>query len=216
MTSVLELTCSEVKSCVFVINKLSYYRKHFFKWLLPAKIWDHNIHNIAFSSGKMVYHCLETKNIQNSSKQICLCILMWGDFFHWSKRYFELVFWPKATVSLNPSWWIFFFNSCHKPLTDGLESCGLLMDYCDVFGLSFSFIFDGLTFSAKFYFFGELHLYTFKHWVLTLESVRYNWDIMEGNDRFLKNALTLYSPGGVTRSAINSTPTSCHPLLPVS
>ncbi len=51
---------------------------------------------------------------------------------NYRKSYYGLVFYSEAT-----SWWICFLqtHSCSllQMLTDGLEWCGLLVDYCDVF-----------------------------------------------------------------------------------
>ncbi len=78
--------------------------------------------------------------IQNSSKQICGWILMWettGDaLFHWRKRYYGLwtcILARSESIKLKTSWWICFSFCLLKTLTDGLEWCGLLVDYCDVF-----------------------------------------------------------------------------------
>ncbi len=59
---------------------------------------------------------------QNSSKQICGWILMWettaDGLFHWRKHYYGLCCFSFCLLQM---------------LTDGLEWCGLLVDYCDVF-----------------------------------------------------------------------------------
>ncbi len=51
--------------------------------------------------------------------------------FHWRKRYYfswkQLEFLNDGFVSYKHSF------TLHKTLTDGLEWCGLLVDYCDVF-----------------------------------------------------------------------------------
>ncbi len=43
----------------------------------------------------------------------------------------------RGILAISNSKWIFFFQTCtfllHKTLIDGLESYGLLVDYCDVF-----------------------------------------------------------------------------------
>ncbi len=63
------------------------------------------------------------------SVQISL-LIQTRSFFHWSRGYCGLWTWFKVKN-------IFCFNICffwlHKMLTDGLEWCGLLVDYCDVF-----------------------------------------------------------------------------------
>ncbi len=70
---------------------------------------------------------------------------MWettGDeVFQWRKRYYGLhIFWPEAMVCKQNKK-VFMMDlflttysfSLHNKLTDGLEWCGLLVDYCDVF-----------------------------------------------------------------------------------
>ncbi len=50
--------------------------------------------------------------------------------------YYELVFHQKWWFKVKTPWWICFFTcsfSLHKTLIDRLESCGLLVDYFDVF-----------------------------------------------------------------------------------
>ncbi len=63
---------------------------------------------------------------QNSSKQICGWILMWettGDgLFHWRKHYYGLCCFSFCLLQM---------------LTDGLEWCGLLWCFYQLFGLSF-------------------------------------------------------------------------------
>ncbi len=49
----------------------------------------------------------------------------------------NLYFDQKQRFKVKTSWWICFLQTrsfwLHKMLTDGLEWCGLLVDYCDVF-----------------------------------------------------------------------------------
>ncbi len=77
---------------------------------------------------------------QNSSKQICGWILMWkttaDGLFHWRKHYYGLwthILAGSISFKLKTSWWICFIFCLLQMLTDGLEWCGLLVDYCDVF-----------------------------------------------------------------------------------
>ncbi len=81
---------------------------------------------------------------QNSSKLICGWILMretTGDaLFHWRKRYYGL--WTHILVGSNglklkTTWWICFSFCLLQMLTDGLECCGLLWCFYQLFGLSF-------------------------------------------------------------------------------
>ncbi len=47
---------------------------------------------------------------------------------------YGLIFRPEAMFQIKTvEWWIYFLQKVHKMLIDGLESFGLLMDYCDVF-----------------------------------------------------------------------------------
>ncbi len=59
-----------------------------------------------------------------------------GDgIFHWRKCYYGLwthILAGSNSLTLKTSWWICLFCLL-KMLTDGLEWCGLLVDYCDVF-----------------------------------------------------------------------------------
>ncbi len=67
-----------------------------------------------------IIHCSQAKTVQNSSKQICGWILMSertaGGLFHWRKGYDD----PGVMARSNGL------------LTDGLEWCGLLVDYCEI------------------------------------------------------------------------------------
>ncbi len=76
----------------------------------------------------------------------CIRCLICADFspdsdqttFHWRKHYYGL--WTRILAGSNglnfevkTSWWICFSFCLLKMLIDGLEWCGLLVDYCDVF-----------------------------------------------------------------------------------
>ncbi len=78
---------------------------------------------------------------ENSSKQICWWILMW-ERGQQAINFYGFVFWPEHALI------IFFLQarsfSFHKTLIDGLESCGLLVDYCDVFISSLDSHSDGI------------------------------------------------------------------------
>ncbi len=112
-----QLTYFEVKSYVFVRNK----------YISSASEEKHAVYK----------HCLEAKVVQSSSKQIRWSILMWEDnrgwTFFWRKCYFGL--WT-SILSRRNSLKICFLktHSCslHITLIDGLEWCGLLVDYCDI------------------------------------------------------------------------------------
>ncbi len=85
-------------------------------------------------------HSLQAKTVHNSSKQ-CGWILMWettGDgFFTGGSVIMDSYFSQKQRVELKN----IFFQTCsfslHKTLTDGLEWCGLLCCFYQLFGLSF-------------------------------------------------------------------------------
>ncbi len=72
-----------------------------------------------------------------------LCERTTGDgSFHWSNCYYEL--WIRVLAGsdcLKLTWWICFLQThifwLHKTLTDGLEWCGLLWCFYQLFGLSF-------------------------------------------------------------------------------
>ncbi len=63
------------------------------------------------------------------------------DFFHCRKHYYELwtrILARRAGLKLKLKLTLMMMDglvnfSLHKTLTDGLEWCGLLVDYCDVF-----------------------------------------------------------------------------------
>ncbi len=80
---------------------------------------------------------LQEKTVQNSSKQICGWILMWettGDGpFHCRKHCYGFWPWSKNLVKTPKCFLQTHSFSLLKTLTDRLEWCGLLVDYCDVF-----------------------------------------------------------------------------------
>ncbi len=80
-----------------------------------------------------------SQNSPKSSEQICGWILMWETtrdaLFHWRwnygllfKQWFEVKNVLMMDLCLTSSQLL-----AHNTLTDGLEWCGLLVDYCDVF-----------------------------------------------------------------------------------
>ncbi len=99
-TPVHQLTSWEVKSCIFVRNKSIEAVSNYF--CLKYESIDHNntssIEKVVWSeSGEksaQIKHRLQSKTVQNSSKQICGWILMWettGDgLFHWRKHFYGL------------------------------------------------------------------------------------------------------------------------------
>ncbi len=101
------------------------------------KKYESIIHNNSSSSEKVFWSESGEKSAsdqaaftrQNSSKQICGWILMWETtadaLFHWRKSYYGL--WTHISS------WICFSFCLLQMLTDGLEWCGLFVDYCDVF-----------------------------------------------------------------------------------
>ncbi len=73
-----------------------------------------------------------------------LCIFhswfRWDGFFTGRSNFMDrrLIVWPRNILMLKTyQWWICFLKTCsfslHKTLFDGLEWCGLLVHYCDVF-----------------------------------------------------------------------------------
>ncbi len=137
-TPVHQLTSWEVKSCVFVRNKS-------IKTFLTSNrcFWpkcESIIHNIAFSSEKVVWsesgeksaqtkHRLQTKTALN--KYVCG---FWFQEMDFSLE--EVLLWimdsyfdQKLCFKVKND----EFVSLLKTLTDGLECCVLLVDYCDVF-----------------------------------------------------------------------------------
>ncbi len=95
-----------------------------------------------------IKHCLQAKTVQNSSKQICGWILMWettGDgLFHWRMRYNGLwthvLSWSNSLKLKCLIMDLFLKNVqlfTSQDVTDGLEWCGLLWCFYQLFGLSF-------------------------------------------------------------------------------
>ncbi len=84
-----------------------------------------------------IKHCLETKTVQTSSKQICWRILMWEDNrgFLWTH-----ILARSNTLKIKSLY--LFLTDMHKMLFDGLEWCGL-PDYCDVFISCLNYHSDG-------------------------------------------------------------------------
>ncbi len=97
--------------------------------------YESSIHNIYNVFLQYIYFEINFE-VHDSCKQKCQWILMWEDnswwiFFTWGSVIMDygLIFWPETMIS-----------SLHRMLIGGLGSCGLLVDYCDVFiscGLSF-------------------------------------------------------------------------------
>ncbi len=145
-----QLMTWEVKSCVFVRNK------SIIKTFLTSNhcFWpkyESIIHNTSSSekvfwseSGEksaQIKHRLQAKTVLN--KYVCE---FWCerqqemDLFHWRKCYYGL--WTHILARSNglkskTFWWICFLqthsSSLLKTLIVGLQWCGLLVDYCDVF-----------------------------------------------------------------------------------
>ncbi len=82
---------------------------------------------------------------QNSNKKICHRILIWEDNRRWTFLLEGVLLWIMDSYFgqkwqfefKTPWWWICFLQTCsfslHRTSIDGLEWCGLLVDYCDVF-----------------------------------------------------------------------------------
>ncbi len=108
----------------------------------------HNIVKVVSSESGEKYaqikHRLQAKTVQNCFTQICWVILMWEDIRGWTFSLKEALYelWTcilirsdglklkclnEGFVSYKHSFFL------HKMLTDGLDLCGLLVDYCDVF-----------------------------------------------------------------------------------
>ncbi len=88
--------------------------------------------------------CLQIKTIQNRSKQICIWILTWKVNRRLTLSLEEALLWTMNSIWVrSDGLWknknalmICFLQtqfSLHKILIDGLQSCGLLVDCCDVF-----------------------------------------------------------------------------------
>ncbi len=116
----------EVKSCMFVRNK-SIIRYLNFKPLVLAKI---PIHNITFSSEKV--HPLLFSHIK-----ICwhICLELFLTVFACKWCFICAYFSPDSDKAT--SWWICFLQThsflIHTMLNDRLQSCGLFVNYWDVF-----------------------------------------------------------------------------------
>ncbi len=140
-TPVLQLSCEELSVCTKQIHQDVLTSNSCFQ--LKYKSSFHNVAVIEVS-------CLnrESKMHRSSTiytqKQICGWILTWqtsGDrLYHWRKCYYGL--WTGILARSNglklkcPNDRFVLTNTqllLHKMLTDGLEWCGLLVDYCDVF-----------------------------------------------------------------------------------
>ncbi len=88
-----------------------------------------------------IKHRLQAKSAQNKYVAGFWCDRTTGDgLFHWRKCYYGLwtcILAGSNSLKLKTSWWICFLQTrsfcLHNILTDGLECCGLLVDYCDVF-----------------------------------------------------------------------------------
>ncbi len=125
--------------CGFISNPL-------FESLFESLKYESSIHNIAFSSEKVVHSSRQNVNFrQDSSKQfwtnmfmdfeICPWILMWEDNRAWAFSQVEVLLWiMDSSLKFNG------FVSNHAAFrftTDGLWSCGLLWCFYQLFGLSF-------------------------------------------------------------------------------
>ncbi len=109
--------------------------------MLSAKIWVLYPKN-AFSSEKVIWsksgekyaqikHCLCANTLQNSSKQICQQMLLWVDNRGWA---FSL---DEAFLARIDGFVSYKHFSLPKMLIDGMERCGLLWCFYQLFGLSF-------------------------------------------------------------------------------
>ncbi len=142
MTPVLELTSCEVNSWVFP------WKKSIIKTFLTLNCcfrlkYEYIIHNIAFSIEKKNKHlvwirreiCSDQAPFTSQNSYVAnkyvggfLFERTTGDgLFHWKRCYYGL--WTRD--GLNTCKDLFLTNM--QTLTDGMEWCGLLVDYCDVF-----------------------------------------------------------------------------------
>ncbi len=89
-----------------------------------------------------VYEQKESKTVLNKY----VGKFWWGKtgdgLFHWKKRYYGLwtgILARSSSLKLKKLWLIYHKHSfsLHKMLTDGLERCGLLWCFYQLFGLSF-------------------------------------------------------------------------------
>ncbi len=122
-----QLTSYEVKSCMFIRNKSII--KTFLLQTISLK-YESPVYNITFSSGKVVSSELR-ENTQKPSKTVLnKYVVFWFERITLDKT----LLWTMDSY-LRWKWCISFFTnsfSLHKMFTDGLEWCGLLVDYCDV------------------------------------------------------------------------------------
>ncbi len=110
------------------------------KLLSPVKKSSH----LNQEKSAQIKHSLKVKIVQNRSKQTCGWILMWedkrADFFTGGSviMNYGLILARSSSLKLKclndglVSYKLTSF-SLHKTLIDGLQWCGLLVDYCDVF-----------------------------------------------------------------------------------
>ncbi len=85
-----------------------------------------------------IYKWKQSKIFLNKYAGGFWCERKTGDaLFHWRKHHGLWTFWPEVTFEVKNALMDFFLQTCsfslYKMLTDGLEWCGLLVDYCDVF-----------------------------------------------------------------------------------
>ncbi len=122
-----QLTSYEVKSCMFIRNKSII--KTFLLQTISLK-YESPVYNITFSSGKVVSSELR-ENTQKPSKTVLnKYVVFWFERITLDKALLWIM-----DLYLRWKWCISFFTnsfSLHKMFTDGLEWCGLLVDYCDV------------------------------------------------------------------------------------
>ncbi len=151
-TPVHKLTSYEAKSCVFVRNKSTI--KTFLAsncplisiiLLSPVKKLSRLNQERNMHRSSTVYKWKQSKTVLNNFVGGFWCERMTVDgVFHWRKRYNRL--WTGKYQHFGQKWRLSklkCFNNgfvsyrhmflLHKTLIDGLELCGLLVDYCDVF-----------------------------------------------------------------------------------
>ncbi len=134
-----------MKSCMFV-KKTNPSLKHFHFKL--TKIWVHNngsssekVHPLLSSHIKIHPHiCLELFwTVFTCMFDLCI-FLSW---FRWDNFIQEkAILWTEdLSLKFTTSWWVCFLQtrsfSLQNTLIDGLESCGLLWCFYQLFGLSF-------------------------------------------------------------------------------
>ncbi len=127
-TSVHQLTSCDVKSCMFVRNK------SIIKMFLTSKCCLRINTCLVSSESEEKYaqikHRLKVKTVQNSSKQVCWWYLMWGQL--------EMEFFTGGNVIIDRSILARSKGLKLQCLNNGfvsykLNSCGLLVNYCEVF-----------------------------------------------------------------------------------